>query len=515
MNSIYDEVLAAIHSVWHRRWLALAVAWAVCLAGWLVVAMIPNSYESRARIFVQLDDALAEQIGIGVGDRKRDIERVRQTLTSAINLEKVVKGTRIGEDVTTPRDVEAAVLELAKDVEVVSQQDNLFEITANSHRGGLSDAENARLAQDIVQKMIDIFREENLAGGRGEMTETLEFMNQQLAERQKDLEAAEQKRLAFEAQHPELAKGGVGLIQRMEASRTQLRDLKADLAAAQSALASINGQLAGTPQTLPGMGPGMGPAGTGGARSALGRAQAELAGLRARGMTDNHPDVITLKNQIAQLRQIAANEPAGGGGGGMPNPAYSSLLSIKTEREANIQALQSRRSAIQADIANMASLNISNPEIAAEAQRIGRDYDVLKQQYDKLLQDREELRLRGQVETERSAVKFQVVDPPTTPRAPVAPNRPLLLLGVLMVGIGAGIAAAFAIGQLRNTFATAAKLERAIGLPVLGAISTTLTDIDRERRRKRARYFVAASVALGGLFVLLMVVEFIQVGMVA
>lgn len=511
MNSIYDEVLAAIHSVWHRRWLALAVAWAVCLLGWLVVAMIPNSYESRARIFVQLDDALAEQIGIGVGDRKRDIERVRQTLTSAINLEKVVKGTRIGEDVTTPKDVEAAVLELAKDVEVVSQQDNLFEITAESHRGSLSDAENARLAQDIVQKMIDIFREENLAGGRGEMTETLEFMNQQLAERQKDLEAAEQKRLAFEAQHPELAKGGVGLIQRMEASRAQLRDLEADLAAAQSALASINGQLAGTPQTLP----GMGPAGTGGARSALAQAQAELAGLRARGMTDNHPDVITLKNQIAQLRQIAANEPAGGGGGGMPNPAYSSLLSIKTEREANIQALQSRRSAIQADIANMSSLNISNPEIAAEAQRIGRDYDVLKQQYDKLLQDREELRLRGQVETERSAVKFQVVDPPTTPRAPVSPNRPLLLLGVLMVGIGAGVAAAFAIGQLRNTFATTAKLERAIGLPVLGAISTTLTDIDREKRRKRGRYFIAATAALGGLFVLLMVVEFIQVGMVA
>jgi hypothetical protein len=36
------------------------VAWAVCLLGWLVVALIPNSYESKARIFVQLDDALAE-----------------------------------------------------------------------------------------------------------------------------------------------------------------------------------------------------------------------------------------------------------------------------------------------------------------------------------------------------------------------------------------------------------------------------------------------------------------------
>jgi uncharacterized protein involved in exopolysaccharide biosynthesis len=40
--------------VWNRRWLALAVAWAVCLLGWLVVAMIPNTYESRARIFVPM-----------------------------------------------------------------------------------------------------------------------------------------------------------------------------------------------------------------------------------------------------------------------------------------------------------------------------------------------------------------------------------------------------------------------------------------------------------------------------
>ena len=77
MNSIYDEVLAAIHSVWHRRWLALGVAWAVCLVGWLVVAMIPNSYESRARIFVQLDDPLAKQIGMDPGDQKREIERIR------------------------------------------------------------------------------------------------------------------------------------------------------------------------------------------------------------------------------------------------------------------------------------------------------------------------------------------------------------------------------------------------------------------------------------------------------
>ncbi len=40
---------------------------------------------------MRLDDVLAEQIGIGAGDRKRDIERVQQTPTSAVNLEKGIR----------------------------------------------------------------------------------------------------------------------------------------------------------------------------------------------------------------------------------------------------------------------------------------------------------------------------------------------------------------------------------------------------------------------------------------
>ena len=69
MNQLVEELRAAIWSVWNRRWLALGVAWAICLAGWLVVALIPNSYESQARIFVQLDDVLAEMRSTRMSER--------------------------------------------------------------------------------------------------------------------------------------------------------------------------------------------------------------------------------------------------------------------------------------------------------------------------------------------------------------------------------------------------------------------------------------------------------------
>jgi polysaccharide chain length determinant protein (PEP-CTERM system associated) len=505
MTNIYEEVRIALHGIWHRRWIALGIAWAVCLLGWLVVAMVPNSYESKARIFVQIDDVLADQIGIG-GDRKRDIERVRQTLTSAVNLEKVVRATRLGDKVTSDKQMQAAVESLGKQVTVVSQQDNLFEITGTAGGGGRNDGENAKLAQDVVQKMIDIFREENLAGGRGEMTDTLAFMDQQLADRKKALEEAELKRTEFESKNTGFIPGAGSLTTRLEAARNQMRDVESNLLAAQSALASINGQLSGTPQTIaiPGV--------SGGAKGALAQAQADLASMRARGLTDGHPDVISAKAQIANLQKAAAGE---GGGGGTPNPAYSSLVSIKADREASLVSLQSRRASLQAEISQLTAQQYSEPTVAAEAARINRDYDVLKEQYDKLLRDREQLRLRGQVETERDAVKFEVIDPPTMPRGPAAPDRPLLLFLVLIVGIGAGCGGAFAIGQLKSAYSTTGQLERATGLPVLGAISEAITRTARAERAKRLKYW---SGGVAGLFLVLFVllgVEMLKRGLVA
>ena len=100
MNEVFEELRAALYQVWNRRWVALGVAWGVCVLGWLVVALIPNSYESRARIYVQVDDVLSQQLEIS-GDGAKELVRVRQTLASGVNLEKVVRATKLGEDITT------------------------------------------------------------------------------------------------------------------------------------------------------------------------------------------------------------------------------------------------------------------------------------------------------------------------------------------------------------------------------------------------------------------------------
>lgn len=506
MSELFDELRAALWSVWHRRWLAIAVAWGVCLLGWLVIAMIPNTYESKARVYVDVEDVLSKQLGIA-GDGKEEIMRVRQTLSSAKNLEKVITATRLGEGVTERGALDAMIGELEKKVKVTSEQDNLFEITAEIGRGDLSDAENAVLARDVVQKLLDILREEHVAGNRASISQAITDLDRQLDERKRELEAAEQRRLAFEAQYPDLVGGSDSLSSKVQAARADLRAVDADLAAAESALAAISGQLASTPRTITG-----GPQATG-PRAALLQAQTQLAELRSRGLTDSHPDVVAVTKQVNLLaRQAAA---AGDDAGGTPNPAYSSLLAIRTDRQASVDALQARRAALQSDFAALMASQASEPTVAAEANRISRDYDVLRQNYDKLLQDREALRTRGKVEDKASQFRFDVIQEPSVPHKPAAPNRPLLLFGVLFVGLAAGAAAAYVLAQLKSSFATPQKLERAFDLPVIGAISLTVSDAARAIEKKRLKQFAGACAGLVGVFVILLAIEIVSIGTIA
>ena len=500
MNGHYEEVQLAIHGIWHRRWLALAVAWGVCVAGWFVVAQIPNSYTSRARINVQINSLLPDKVGITTADQQKTIDGIRTTLTSSVNLAKVVRATDLTSTVATDRDVADRVAGLQQAIKITAQADNLIEITAT--------AKSPKLARSIVQKLIDIFVEENMAGDRTETTTTLQFLDAQLTQRQKQLQDSEAKRADFQNRYLGALPGTGSLNDRIGAARSQMAQVDSDLAAAQSSLAAINGQMSGQAATIGGGATG------GPAHARVAAIQGQLAEARSRGWTDAHPDVIALKSQLAQAQAAARVEPLSAAGGSA-NPMLMSLRSLQADKQAQVAALSSRKAQLQNDLDQLQAKLSGDPAAAAEQAQLERDYQVMKDSYDKLLADREDIRLRGQVQSQTDSVKFSVIDPPTAPRQPTAPNRPLLLTGVLIVGLGAGIGAAFALGQLRTTFPTAARLERVTGMPVIGAIGEVLTQAQVAMNRKRLMMFGGGIGGLGFAYVALIGVEFIQRGMAA
>lgn len=503
MGGLFDEVRSAIHAVWMRRTLALAIAWAICVVGWAAVSRIPDSYESKARVLVELRQVLPSDGGAGTAGQQQDIDRIRQTLTSAVNLEKVVRGTDLAKTITRPADLGARIAGLQKAIKLTAQQDNLFEIAVT----GVDPV----IARQVVEKLIALFRDNKLADSRDESSQSLAFLDQQLAERQQALQAAEAKRADFQSRFLGSLPGTGSLDDRIGAAQQQLAQIEGDLAAAQSSLSAVNAQMAGTPASVAGQGgvaTGVSPA-----RARLADLQAQLSEARARGFTEAHPDVIALRQQIAGAQAAVGREPVGGGGGGsFANPLYLSLRAMQADKAAQVAALSQRRAQIQGDLATLSAKLGQAPQEAAEQGQIDRDYQVLKDQYGKLLADREQLRISSQAQSQTDAVKFSVIDPPTQPRAPNSPNRPMLLTAVLVAGLGAGAAAAFLLAKLRTTFDTATRLEKASGMPVIGTIGEVITPVQAAQRRRQLRHFLGGVAGLGAAYAAILLVVMLHHG---
>jgi hypothetical protein len=94
-----------------------------------------------------------------------------------------------------------------------------------------------------------------------------------------------------------------------------------------------------------------------------------------------------------------------------------------------------------------------------------------------------------------------VFERPDIALTPVSPPRLLLILGVLIVAIGAGAGLGVAQVYLDRTYTQADDL-KAFGLPVLGSIGVVGSDFLRQLRRRDFVRLGAASAALAAVSLL-------------
>jgi succinoglycan biosynthesis transport protein ExoP len=501
MEAIYTEIRIALYAIWRMRWLALAVAWAFCLVGWVMVMRVPAAYESSARIQVQVKSLFADG---AEGDMQKNVDRVRQSLTSTEILKRVVRTVSNGERPLTSSEALSLIGALRGGISITAQGEDLLEIKTRISLKSISEQQTAFITRNVTQKLIEIFIQENVIGSKANNAETLTFLDQELARRAKELTDVDRRRAQITQDTLGSLPGSGTLDQRMDAARNEMISLDSNLMQARSSLAAMNGQIAATPAQIP--------AGGGGIDTLdqrIGTLEGQLSEAVSRGWTEKHPDVIAIRAQLVQLRA----EKARGGSRSMPmapNPVYVSLRSMQAEREGNVAALQARKSQLEGAVNMIAQRQMAAPVAQIDQARLDRDYDVLKEQYNKLLAQRESAKLRSDATGKTDGVQFRVIDQPSLPRQPAAPNRTMLLTAVLIAGIVIGSGVAFAKSQLANVYTTTQQLAKASGLPVLGSISEVITADTRVIRRKQMMWFSSAAAGLPGMFMLLMMIEFVK-----
>jgi polysaccharide chain length determinant protein (PEP-CTERM system associated) len=491
----------------------MIAAWAICVLGWAVVMMLPNVYESGARVFADTRTALSPVIqGLAIQqDVAAQLNLVQQSLLGEEQLERVIEETGLAANAKNEAERAKVMARLRDKVEI-----DVFQSGQWNQPGGsvysltYRDPDRERSLK-VVEILLKAFVEKTMGGKLENSESAQQFLASKLQENETRLREAEQRLADFKKDNVGTMPGAEGdYFTRLQNEMDANRKARTALSVALSRREELSRQLREGASTA------AGGAGAIVARSADGRpvsagdtagrlveARQKLADLLTQ-YTDKHPAVGTLREEIAELEQRRERElealrrgdpDAVVATGASASPVYQSIQLALNEVGVEIASLRGEVSQHEQKIAELRRLVQTVPEVEAEFARLNRDYDVTKAQYLALLDRMQKTKLGQDAEATGSGVVLEVLDPPTASINPVSPKRPLLVLLVFVLGIGAGAVLAYGLSKLNPVFNHSRDLEEATGHTVLGVVS--LTNFDQFQLATHRGYLRFAAVAAG------------------
>jgi polysaccharide chain length determinant protein (PEP-CTERM system associated) len=495
MDQVVQQLLSYARAIWYRRWYVAIVAWAVSIAGWVGVYLLPDRYEASARVYVDTQTLLKPLLsGLTVDPGvEQQIKLMTRALVSRPTLEKVARMTDLDVQAKTPEDTEKMLDNLAKKIAIADTgRENLYTLSYQD--------ENPELAKKVVQALLTIFVESSLGKTRQDIASSQKFIEEQLQQYQQKLVDAENALKEFKQKHVGVMPGqGGDYYAKLEQAGGQLRQAELDLREATNRRDQLKRQLEDEEPELAAAAAVVTNT-TSEVESRIQALEKEIDRLRMQ-YTDLHPDIQAARRLIGKLQEQKKQEVAAAkadpGGAKIQNPVYQQLTIAVAEAEATVASLGARVNEFRARYNALRSASNMIPQVEQEYTQLVRDYDVYRQNYTALLAKRESAAMSGEVESKTDTVDFRVIDPPRVPLTPAWPNRPLLISLVPLGGLVAGFAVAFLISQIRRTVEDRKALRELTGLPLLGAVTKIETEEARRVRRKRLMAFLAT---LGSLF---------------
>jgi polysaccharide biosynthesis transport protein len=462
-----DQASRGLEDYWavvgRRRWwilLPLFVCWAVV---WGLSRVLPAVYQSEALILVEQqkvpEQYVVPNVSVSLQDR---LQSMTQQILSRTRLQQTINRFHLyssHHSLSGLMQLEDPVEQMRKDIqiELVAPPGRPGELTAFKIRYSAGSRE---LAQQVNSELTSLFIEENLKSQQQLSESTTAFLDNQLADARAKLEEQENKVRAFKAKH-------FGDLPSQLASNVEiLSGLQAQLQSTQRALDMANQQRLYLESLLQQYQSVQASLGAGGSTVTSPQALAkELTDLRIhledeRSIyTDDHPDVIALKDKIAKTEklkkeiedEIASNQKTSKVGNPFgPDAAEqvqhgspTSMMQIQSQLTANqleIHNDQQHEKDLESQIsAYQVRLNMT-PETEQELADVSRGYEESKSNYNSLLQKQMQSQLATSLEQRQQGEQFRIIDPPSLPDKPTSPNHFLLSLGGLVLGIALGVA---------------------------------------------------------------------------
>lgn len=490
-----------------RRWLSLVVpATAIFVLAVIVAFSLPRIYRSTSTILIEEQEVPREFVNTTVTTfAEQRLQSINQRIMGTNQLLEIITKFNLYADLKNKWTTEEIIAKMRKDIKFNTISADVIDPRSGQARPAtiafsLSfQGKNPTVVQQVTNELTSLYLDENLKVREKQSLGTTTFIEEEMKGIQMQLADVESKISAYKQRNinslPELAQINMQAVESADREimmlNGQLRSLKERESYLETQLASIPTDSAAQDKTR------------------LNELRVRLVDLKTR-YTDEHPDVIKTKGEIAELskqlrstgRDTPDNKP--------DNPAYvtlsSQLASTRSEiasAKRQIDNFTTKRDGYRQRVASTPSVEEGYRNLMVERNNLQLKYDDLSKKF-------MEAKVSHGLEKEQKGERFTLIDAARLPEKPISPNIPAIILIGLVLGIGSGVGLVAVREYGDHTVRTPEALARATSFPVLAAIPEIMAAAAGEVRPRfdRKKLAVTAAAAIGILVVAPLLVHF-------
>lgn len=492
-----------------RRWYIIIPFVLSIIFSFAVYKYLPKVYKATTLILVQSQKVPENYVRATLTDSVNDrLNTISQEILSRTRLEKVISEFNLYADMVTKFNMEEIVEMMRKKIEVKVQRQNAFSVSF--------EGKDPKTVMVVTNELASMFIEENLRSRELRAEGTAEFISKELQAMEDNLKRKENEvRLYKErnmGQLPQQIEANLRIFERLQ---QQFKTTSENLRAAEDRGVLLQGQieqlrdrqvlretsltsLSGQRGLVQREDIRMEPTPEDSLLTQLNTLKENLRNAESK-YTASHPDVVDLKRKIANLEpkvmermkkqaelRRKQEEATGDSNLSTPSPMFDPATErLITQYKEQLKATQSEAKRLAEEMTNLKEQLAmyqkrveATPKREQEMVQITRDYDLLKINYQSLLDKKIQAQMAENLERKQQGEQFKILDPARLPEKPVSPDRNKMLFAGTVLGLAMGLGLAWFREYMDRSFHEVEDVEAYLGLPVLA----TILNLNEERK---------------------------------
>ncbi|MFC4271739.1 lipopolysaccharide biosynthesis protein [Sneathiella chungangensis] len=495
-----------IISAARRRFLFFLIPFLLVLAGsFAVILVLPPLYSSWGTILVETQQISPDLIESTIQtDPDQRIRVIEQRVMTRENLLKIIDKYNVYGDDRKFLTVTDLVGKMQDEIgiDVITSS-----MSGTRRRGDTTIAftvafnhENPQIAADVANELVTLFLSENVRTRTERASEATAFLSDEAEKVRRQLTQVESEIVAYKQKYREALPEHLGLRQSMlDRSEQQIRDLRRDLRALEEDKRYLQIELTSART---------GRVGGAGEQTELARNLSSLKDQLLEAstrLTESHPNVIALKKRIEALEKQVEEEAAAALAAASQdqsaastafNPLVETLQIRLAAADDKIAETRRQIATMTKKIADLEAIILEIPQVERGLTVLNRTYSDLLEKLNSLESKQTQAQLSQNLEEEKKAERFVMLEPPVVPTEPVSPNRTKILGVGGFVAFALGVACVFLVELLDKRIHSASELEAVLKHPPIVSIPYIHTKDETIRHRLKVVVYMLIPILL-------------------